>query len=100
MGAISLKAGVEPGHGTQERIDHLADAAVRKSAGTFQKAFGPVLKLIEKAGSLEELRYMMEDADIVAAVFKQMDITDAEELLQKVMIYADLEGRAVEHGRG
>lgn len=99
VGAISLKAGDEPGHGTQERIEHLADTAVRKSAGTFKKAFGPVLKLIEKAGSLEELRAMMEDTDTVAMVFKEMDITDAEELLQKVMIYADLEGRAVEYGR-
>ena len=100
MGTISLKAGAGSGYGTQEQIDHLADTAVRKSAGTFQKAFGPVLKLVERAGSLEELRAMMEDTDTVAAVFKEMDITDAEELLQKVMIYADLEGRAVEYGRG
>lgn len=100
MGAISLKAGDEPGHGTQGQADRLADAAVRKSAGAFKKAFGPVLKLVKRAGSLEELRAMMEDTDTVAAVFKEMDITDAEELLQKVMIYADLEGRAVEYGRG
>ena len=97
--AISLKAGAEPGHGTQERVDRLADAAIKKSAGTFNKAFGPVLKLLEKAGSLEELRDMMEDTETVAAVFKEMDITDVEELLQKVMLYANLEGRAVEHGR-
>ena len=99
MSAISLKAGAEPGHGTQERVDLLADVAVKKSAGTFKKAFGPVLKLLEKAESLEELRDMMEDTDTVAAVFKEMDVTDVEELLQKVMIYADLEGRALEHGR-
>jgi len=99
MGAISLKSGAEPGHGTQERVDLLADVAVKKSAGTFKKAFGPVLKLLEKAESLEELRDMMEDADTVAAVFKEMYVTDVEELLQKVMIYADLEGRALEHGR-
>ena len=98
-GAISLKAGEEPGHGTQECVDRLADAAVKRSAGSFKKAFGPVLKLIENAGSLEELRDMMEDADTVAAVFKEMDVTEVEELLQKVMIYADLEGRAVERGR-
>ena len=99
MSAISLKAGGEPGHGTQERVDLLADVAIKKSAGTFKKAFGPVLKLIEKAESLEELRDMMENTDTVAAVFKEMDVTDVEELLQKVMIYADLEGRALEHGR-
>lgn len=97
--AISLKARAEPDYGAQERIDHLADIAVKKSAGTFRKAFGPVLKLVEKAGSLEQLRDMMNDADTVAEVFKEMDVTDVEELLQKVMVYADLEGRALEYGR-
>ena len=99
MGAISLKAGAEPGPGTQERVDRLADAAIKRSAGTFKKAFGPVLKLLEKAESLEELRDMMEDADTVAEVFKEMDVSEVEELLQKVMVYANLEGRALEHGR-
>jgi len=42
---------------------------------------------------------MMNDADTVAEVFKEMDVTDVEELLQKVMVYADLEGRALEYGR-
>jgi hypothetical protein len=28
-----------------------------------------------------------------------MDVTQAEELLQKVMVYANLEGRALEDGR-
>ena len=98
-GAIALKAGAEPGVGTQGRIDKLAAAATRKSAGAFKKAFGPVLKLVEKAGSLEELRDMMEDDAAVAEIFDEMDVTDVEELLQKVMIYANLEGRAVENGQ-
>lgn len=97
--AIALKAGAESGPGTQEHIDQLADAAVRRSAGAFKKAFGPVLKLVEKAGSLEELRDTMEDDKAVASVFGEMDVTDVEELLQKVMLYADLEGRAAERGR-
>lgn len=96
---IDLKAEVEPGHGTQERVDRLADAAIKKSAGSFKKAFAPILKLLEKAESLEELRDMMEDADTVAAVFKEMDVTEVEELLQKVMVYANLEGRSLEHGQ-
>ena len=99
ISSISLKAGAEPGPGTQERVDLLADAAIKKSAGTFKKAFSPVLTLIEKAGSLEQLRDMMEDTDTVAEVFKAMDITDVEELLQRAMVYANLEGRALEYGR-
>lgn len=96
---IALKAGDGAGHGTQERVDRLAAAATRKSAGAFKKAFGPVLKKIENAESLEELRDMMEDEKAVAELFGEMDISEVEELLQKVMLYANLEGRAAEDGR-
>lgn len=45
----------------QARIDRLADAALRRGAGSFRRAFAPVLQMVERAGSLEELRTMMED---------------------------------------
>ena len=96
---IALKAGDGAGHGTQERVDRLAAAATRKSAGAFKKAFGPVLKKIENAASLEELRDMMEDEKAVAELCGEMDVSEVEELLQKVMLYANLEGRAAEDGR-
>ena len=96
---IALQAGDGAGHGTQERVDRLAAAATRKSAGAFKKAFGPVLKKIENAASLEELRDMMEDEKAVAELFGEMDVSEVEELLQKVMLYANLEGRAAEDGR-
>lgn len=96
---LALKAGDGAGHGTQERIDRLAAAATRKSAGAFKKAFGPVLKKIENAESLEELQDMMEDEKAVAELFGEMDVSEVEELLQKVMLYANLEGRAAEDGR-
>lgn len=96
---ITLKAEDGAGHGTQECVDRLAAAATRKSAGAFKKAFGPVLKKIENAESLEELRDMMEDEKAVAELFGEMDVSEVEELLQKVMLYANLEGRAAEDGR-
>ena len=96
---IALKAEDGAGHGTQECVDRLAAAATRKSAGAFKKAFGPVLKKIENAESLEELRDMMEDEKAVAELFGEMDVSEVEELLQKVMLYANLEGRAAEDGR-
>lgn len=96
---IALKAGDGAGHGTQECVDRLAAAATRKSAGAFKKAFGPVLKKIENAESLEELRDMMEDEKAVAELFGEMDVSEVEELLRKVMLYANLEGRAAEDGR-
>lgn len=96
--AVALKAPAERGPGTQAHIDQLASAAVRRSAGAFKKAFAPVLKLVENAGSLEELRDRMEDDKAVAAIFGEMDVADVEELLQKAMTYANLEGRAVKDG--
>lgn len=96
--SMDLKAENSGAHGTQRRIDRLAAAATRKSAKAFTKAFGPVLKLIEGAGSLEELRDTMEDEKAVAELFGEMDVSEVEELLQKVMLYANLEGRAVEDG--
>ena len=95
---IALKAGYDDGIGTQQHIDKLASAAVRHGSGSFKRAFAPVLKIIEKAGSLEELRDMMEDDKAVAELYAAMDVSEVEDLLQKVMLYADLEGRVVENG--
>ena len=71
---------------------------MRHGAGSFKRAFSPVLKIIEKAESLEELRDMMEDDKAVAELYAAMDVSEVEELLQKVMLYADLEGRVLENG--
>ena len=96
--ALALKAGAGGEHGTQEQIDRLTSAAIRKSAGTFKRAFAPVIRLVEQAESLEELRALMEDDKSVAALYRDMDISEVEALLQKVMTYADLEGRVTEDG--
>lgn len=95
---VALKADEENEPGSQQRIDRLADAAVRKGAGSFKRAFSPVLKMIENANSLDELRSMMEDEKTVAGLYRSMDASEVEALLQKVMLYADLEGRVSEHG--
>ena len=39
----------------------------------------------------DRLRDMMEDEKAVAELFGEMDVSEVEELLQKVMLYADLE---------
>ena len=41
---------------------------------------------------------MMEDDKAVAELYASMDVSEVEELLQKVMLYADLEGRVLENG--
>ena len=42
---------------------------------------------------------MMEDEKAVARLYQSMDVSQAEALLQKVMLYADLEGRLLEDGQ-
>ena len=41
---------------------------------------------------------MIEDDKAVAELYAAMDVSEVEELLQKVMLYADLEGRVLENG--
>lgn len=87
------------GPGTQEHIDRVTAAALRAGAKSWRKAFEPVLALLEQADSLEQLREILEDEEAVAELYASMDVSEVEELLQKVMTLADLEGRVLERGR-
>ena len=97
-GRIPLKSGTDSRDGSQARIDRLVEAAAGKGARCFKHAFAPVLKAVERAESLEELKDMMEDDRAVAELFREMDVSEIESLLQKAMVYADLEGRTLEDG--
>ena len=96
---LSLKAEPDGGHGTQQRIDQIADAALAASKGNFSRIFGPVRGLVDRAGSLEELKRQLEDETLVEKLLGKMDAGEMEDLLQRAMFLADLEGRSIEHGR-
>lgn len=85
-------------HGTQARIDAITAAAVKRGTGQFRRAFAPVLELMGKVGSLEELRELMENEETVGKLYAAMDVTEVEELLQKVLTFANLEGRVMDDG--
>lgn len=87
------QAAGEPG--TQQRVDNLATAATKQSSGLFKKLFAPVLKMLDKAEDLEAVRKLFEDEQLVEQLAGEMDVSDIEELLQKAMLYADLEGRVI-----
>ncbi len=53
---------------------------------------------MEKADSLEQLREPMEDDAAVAELYAAMDVSEVEELLQKVMLWRIWRG-VVEDGR-
>lgn len=95
---IANKAGDEK-LGTQENVDKLADTAIRKSGKLFAEIFSPVLKLIDKTDSLEELRVKLSDDSFVAELYSQMDNEALDDLLQKSLFWADLLGRVKENER-
>ena len=82
---------------TQAHIDSLADAALRHSADGFEKMFSPILKLLDRVDSLEQLRELMESEKEAAALFSAMPDADLGALLQKAMVYANLAGRLIEN---
>lgn len=97
---IANKAAADRGaEVNQAAADRLADVAARQSGGLFTQIFAPVLKLIDNTGSLDEIRQHLEDPVKVEELFKQMDVTELDDLFQKAMFYADLIGRAEEHER-
>ena len=94
---VELKGQSTGEPGTQQRIDSLATAATKQSAGLFQKIFAPVLAMLDKAESLEDVKKLFEDEKLVEQLTGKMDVSDIEELLQRAMLYADLEGRVIKN---
>jgi len=82
----------------QAAVDRLADTAINQGAGVWAEIFAPLLGLTQEAGSLEAIRAKLESDAGAAQLYKQMDVVDLDELLAKAMFYADLMGRAEEHG--
>lgn len=82
----------------QARVDALASAAISASASGFEAVFSPVLELVAGAASMDELKEAFTDPVQMATLLRQMDASQAEVLLQKTMLYANLDGRALEDG--
>lgn len=90
----------DPGKlGTQANVDKLADAAIQRGSKLFTEMFAPVLKLLDKSDSLEELKAKLSDENAVSELYRQMDNAALDDLLQKSLFYADLLGRVKEHER-
>ncbi len=83
----------------QKEIDRLADKAAAHSTNIFVKIFEPIKELLNKSESLEEIKSKLEDEKFVDSLYKEMDVKDLDELLQKAMFYADILGRMKENER-
>lgn len=89
-----LKAG-RPGE-SQKKIDSLVEKTVELSSPIFQKMFAPVIEMTKEADTLEELKTKLENKEFVMKLFDKMEISDFEELLQRAMMAAHLQGRVIE----
>jgi phage gp29-like protein len=71
----------------QAVIDNMVDNLVPQSSPLFRDLAEPVMRLIQEAGSLEEIR------DRLAEVYAEMDTTELEDLIAKALFVTDLYGR-------
>lgn len=96
---LRSRPGTERGTGRKSASTVWRQRPPGKAPGPSRKRSARFSKRLRTRRSLEELRDMMEDEKAVAELFGEMDVSEVEELLQKVMLYANLEGRAAEDGR-
>lgn len=81
------------GEAVQDQVDRIADAAAEEGEKSFSGVLDPVVKLLDRADSLEEVKELLEDEETVERVLREMDVGALDNLLQRAMTLAYLEGR-------
>lgn len=79
----------------QEQIDQIANLAVNQSNQLFTAMFAPILKVIDKADSLESLQMALSDKESIKALYEDMNEIELEELIRQGIYISNLLGRAV-----
>ena len=82
----------------QPYIDGLVEESAKKGSEIFTQLLQPVLKIIDKADTLEALQLQLKDKEQLKQLYQQMDGTELEELLAQGMYLANLIGRTAEDG--
>ena len=72
----------------QDATDDLSDNTLKTATNVIEKTLDPLLMVIKEATSLENLREKLLEK------FKELEDGDLEDLLQKAIFIADLNGRA------
>lgn len=81
--------------GAENRSDELAEAAIKHSEKMFEEMIKPLIELLDKSDSLEEVRNSLEDDKKLSELYKNMETKDFQELLEKALYIAELLGRTV-----
>lgn len=93
---LKLKASGESD--PQPYIDGLVEESTKKGSEIFTRLMQPVLSIIDKTDSLEELQLQLKDKEQLKQLYQQMDGGELEELLAQGMYVANLIGRTAEDG--
>lgn len=83
----------------QRRADRITDAALAQSPELFAEMFAPVKALADRAGSLQELRDLLDDPKETEKLLDASVSDNLTELLANSMFAADLAGRLKAHGQ-
>ena len=102
VSAFTLSMGLLP-EGEQEKYLELLKKGI---SGRMGKTLSDLSFSTAQVADSDEHRLLMrlrdsglEDEEAVAELYASMDVSEVEDLLQKVMTLADLEGRSLEYGR-
>lgn len=82
----------------QKELDQLADIALEKATPAMVSNLTKVIDKLLAAESLADMKHMLEDEKELQQLLDEVDDSDLQDTLQKLMMIADLEGRGVEHG--
>lgn len=80
----------------QKQIDHIVDISCRESGQIFRKMIEPVLNLIDKTGSLEELQEKLQDVGELQKLYQDMECSKLEELVKQGIFFSAMIGRSQE----
>lgn len=90
-GELRLKAGQRE----QAQVDMIVSVAEKQAEGLFQEMMAPVFKMIDKAGSMEELQKALKDGDKLRELYQEMDRPELEDLIQQGIYLSHLIGRTM-----
>ena len=89
----SVKALKENPNGTeQDQLDLMADTATAYSEKLFREMFQPILNLIDKSESLDDVALALKDEEKLKQLYKDMNNEEFEDLLNQAMYFANVIG--------
>lgn len=78
----------------QEQLEKMVQAATAQSGKIFQEMFQPILNLIDKSDSLEAVQMALKDSNKLQEIYKEMNRSELEDVVNQAMYLSNLIGRA------